>query len=85
MTFTEIVARVAYLRFAGVKPQLDGLYPIAVTLIEFDTLLQDQNYQIATMGHDHRPANYIGARDYIACEATGVAFYIIDQGVAVAA
>ena len=79
MKFTELIDRVSCLRFAGVKPQADGLFPMAVTQIEFDTLLKDQMYQIATVGHGHRPSAFIEAPDYITCVATGVAFYIVSQ------
>jgi len=44
MTLPELFDRVAYLRFAGVVPQGDGLIPMALTGEEYDELKIDESY-----------------------------------------
>ena len=73
MTIPELSDRVALLRYAGVVPQEDGLFPMILTGEEYDELRVDKSYSWSERTQ-FSPSKLMTYQALLDC---GVALYVI--------
>jgi len=73
MTIPELSERVAILRYAGVVPQEDGLFPMILTGEEYDELRVDKSYSWS----EHTQTSPNKLMTYQALPGCGVALYVL--------